>query len=183
MTNEQNPEVVSVENNNEVETNVEDTAQVDETTKETERKEAETSEAREARERGIYKRLSKKYGETKPSSSNDLGEKAYLAVNGIKGADEVDFFQKMKKETGKDAESLLQSTYFQVEYKDFKEKKSTSNAIPTGSKRSNNSSVDSVEYWIAKGELPQGLENKELREKIVNTRMGKEQSKGVFYNS
>ena len=116
-------------------------------------------------------------------ASNDLGEKAYLIANGVKGADEIAFVQKMKKETGKDVESLLESTYFQTEFKDFKEKKATDKATPQGNNRSSNPSADSVEYWIAKGELPTGPENKELREKIVNARMKKEESKGQFYNS
>ena len=117
-----------------------------------------------------------------PKVSNDLGEKAYLAVNGIKGADEIAFFQKMKKETGRDAESLLESTYFQTEYREFKEKKATAEATPTGSKRSSNSSVDSVDYWLAKDELPPASEV-ELRQKVVNARIQKTEKKGVFYNS
>lgn len=114
--------------------------------------------------------------------TNDLGELAYLAVNDIKGSDEVDFFRKLKTETGKDAQSLLTSTYFQTEFKDFKEKKATNNATPTGSKRSNNSSIDSVEYWLAKDELPPASEV-ELRQKVVNARINKSENKGVFYNS
>jgi hypothetical protein len=115
-------------------------------------------------------------------TSVDLGEKAYLAVNGIKTPDEVAFFSKMKKETGKDAESLLGSTYFQVEFKDFKEKRDSSNATPTASKRSNNSSVDTVEFWLAKDELPP-ISEAELRTKVVNALMKREQSKGSFHNS
>lgn len=120
-------------------------------------------------------------GNAAPQTS-DLGEKAYLMASGIKGADEIDFVQKMKKETGKDIESLLGTTYFQTEFKEFKEKRDTANAVPQASKRSNNSSVDTVEYWIAKGEMPP--ENQpELRRAVVNARMKKEESKGQFYNS
>lgn len=114
--------------------------------------------------------------------SSDLGEKAFLAVNGIKTPDEVDFVQKMKKETGKDVESLLATTYFQTEFNSFKEKKATDQATPTGSKRANNQTTDSVEYWLAKGELPPASEV-ELRRKVVNARIDKEKSKGIFYNS
>lgn len=113
---------------------------------------------------------------------SDLGEKAYLAVNGIKSADEIAFVQKMKKETGKDVESLLETTYFQTEFRTFKEKKETDNAVPSGNKRSSNSSVDSVEYWLAKGELPPA-DQVQLRRDVVNARLKKEQTKGVFYNS
>lgn len=115
-------------------------------------------------------------------TSSDLGEKAYLVVNGIKSADEIAFVQKMKKETGKDVESLLETTYFQTEFKSFKEKKATDNAVPTGSKRSTNTSVDSVDYWLAKGELPPA-DQVQLRRDVVNARLKKEQNKGVFYNS
>jgi hypothetical protein len=122
-----------------------------------------------------------KESETTNSNSNDLGEKAYLAVNGIKSADEVAFFKKMKQETGKDAEALLDSTYFQSEFKSFKELKVSSDAMPGSSKRSNNSQVDSVDYWLAKGELPP-VSEVQLRRDVVNARMKKETSKGVFYN-
>jgi hypothetical protein len=141
--------------------------------------------------RGIAQRFKTKYEKSKevvpvvkndPIVSNDLGEKAYLAINGIKSADEVEFFRKMKKETGKDAEALLDSTYFQTEFNSFKEKKTTDIATPTGSKRSSNSSSDSVEYWIAKGELPPASEV-QLRRDVVNARIKKETSSGVFYNS
>jgi len=114
--------------------------------------------------------------------SVDLGEKAYLAVNGIKSPDEIEFYSRMKKETGKDAEALLGSTYFQVEFRDFKEKRDSANATPNTSKRSNNSSVDSVEYWIAKDELPP-MSEPELRQKVVNAKMKKDSQRGVFYNS
>lgn len=122
--------------------------------------------------------------EIKPQETvtNDLGEKAYLAVNGIKTPDEIAFVQKLKKETGKDVESLLGSTYFQSELREFKEKAASDKATPTGSKRSSNSSIDSVEYWIAKDELPPASEV-ELRRKVVNAKMGKEKPTGVFYNS
>lgn len=116
--------------------------------------------------------------------SNDLGEKAFLIANGIKGKEEMEFFNKMKKETGKDAESLLETTYFQAELREFREKRASDLATPKGSPRSNNSSVDTVEYWIAKGELPPNTpDNKKLREDVVNARMKKEESRGVFYNS
>lgn len=119
--------------------------------------------------------------ENKPQSS-DLSEKAFLIANGIKGADEMEFVQKLRKETGKDIESLLDSTYFQTELKDFREKRNTDRATPVGNKRSGSSPVDTVEYWIAKGELPPA-DQVQLRRDVVNARMKKEDSKGQFYNS
>lgn len=116
------------------------------------------------------------------SKPNDLGEKAFLAVNGVKTPEELAFFNKLKQETGKSADALLESTYFQSEFKAFKELKASDNATPNGSKRSSNSSVDTVEYWIAKGELPP-VSEVELRRKVVNARMKKEKVEGQFYNS
>jgi hypothetical protein len=190
MSIEQKPEVVTEETNNEVES-----TEVDETTDETtSQEETKASKPKRTPEEelnyyeGRASRLRKKLGkdapekESKSSNSNDLGERAFLAVNGIKTPDEIAFFKKIKAETGKSADALLESTYFQAEFSNFKELKATSAATPSGSKRSANSSVDTVEYWIAKGELPPASEVK-LRQDVVNARMKKEESKGIFYNS
>lgn len=146
--------------------------------------------------RGIAQRFKTKFEkakeskiETTPSDkdepineSNDLGEKAYLIANGIKGADEVDFVRKLKKETGKSTDKLLESAYFQTEFRDFKEKKATKEATPNGSKRSTALSADSVDYWLAKDELPPASQV-ELRRQVINSKMNKDSNKGVFYNS
>lgn len=119
---------------------------------------------------------------TPTSPSSDFGEKAYLIANGIKGSDEFEFVEKMKKETGLSLDKLLETTYFQTEFKDFKEKKTTAAATPSGSKRTTAPSIDTVEYWIAKGELPPENQPK-LRQAVVNARIKKEESRGPFYNS
>ena len=188
-TNEQKPEVTTEEKGNEVETTEVEEATEETTTQEEKKgKPTETLEAREARLERQLEQTRKKLGKdgTKPkqetSAANDLGELAYLAVNGIKTPDERAFYNKMKAETGKSGDALLESTYFQIEFKDFKEKKASSQATPSASKRSNNSSVDTVEYWIAKGELPPA-DQVQLRRDVVNARMKKDESKGQFYNS
>jgi hypothetical protein len=155
-----------------------------------EKKPAETLEARKARLERQLAQTNKKLGlgqetpkvEAKPDTSNDLGEKAYLIANGIKTPEEINLAKRLSKETGKDIESLLATTYFQTELKDFREKKATADAIPNGNKRANNSAVDTVEYWIAKGELPPTSEV-ELRRKVVNAMIKKDETKGQFYNS
>lgn len=135
------------------------------------------------RELKDLKKQSKEVKETPTApTASDLGEKAFLAVNGIKTPEQIEFFQKMKKETGRDAETLIGSTYFQAEFKDFNEKRASADATPTASNRSNNSQVDTVEYWLAKDELPP-VSEPELRRKVVNARIAKDSSKGVFYNS
>ncbi len=152
-------------------------------------KTVESPQDRYARLARQLKQAGKKLGidtEDKPTSkrSEDFGfaEKAYLATNGIKGTAETEFTQKLQKQTGLDLDSLLEDTYFQTKLNEFREKRATSNATPPGTKRSGNSSIDTVEYWIAKKELPP-ITDVELRRKVVNARLKRDETKGVFYNS
>ena len=198
-TNEQNETIIGSQENNEFkeEETTEEETKEEESTDETEdedtgdEKPVETLEQRQARLLRQLKQVNKKLGindEEKPSRTSkksegfDWGEKAYLTSNGIKGSDEHEFTQKLQKQTGLDLDSLLEDTYFQTKLNEFREQKATTNATPSGTKRSNNSSVDTVEYWIAKGELPP-KDQVEMRRKVVNARLKKEDSKGVFYNS
>lgn len=194
MTNENG--AVDTQNNEEeldldLELDTETTEEQPETTtQKSEKKPTETLEAREARLARQLEQTRKKLGKTTEKqettqtsqTSNDLGEKAYLIANGIKTPEEISLAKRLAKETGKDIESLLATTYFQTELRDFREKKATSDAIPNGNKRANNSAVDTVEYWVAKGELPPNSEV-ELRRKVVNAMMKKDESKTQFYNS
>lgn len=169
----------------ELDTNIEEESTTSEAPVE---KPRESLEARKARLERQLEQTNKKLGVTverkveNTSNSNDLGEKAYLIANGIKTADEIALAKTLSKETGKDIETLINTTYFQTELKGFREQKASDEATPKGNKRSNNTSVDSVEYWLAKGELPPASEV-QLRRDVVNARMKKESSKGVFYNS
>ncbi len=190
-----NEKKVDVDTTQDIDKEVETTDEVETTEdkptpKQEEKKDkpSETLEAREARLLRQLEQTRKKLGKvedksTETSNSNDLGEKAYLIANGIKGADEVSFFNKLKKETGKDTESLLDSAYFQTELKDFREKKASANAIPSSNKRKG--SDDSLDYWVAKyknsGELPP-VSEVELRRKVVNAMTNKEKEGGMFYN-
>ena len=197
-TNEQNETIIGSEESNETkeeETTKEESKEEESTEKtkeeETDERPVETLEQRQARLLRQLKQVNKKLGideDNKPSRTSkksegfDYGEKAYLAANGIKGSDEHEFTQKLQKQTGLDLDSLLEDTYFQTKLNELREQKATTNATPSGTKRSNNSSVDTVEYWIAKGELPP-KDQVEMRRKVVNARLKKEDSKGVFYNS
>ena len=169
----------------EVEINLEEEV---EEVKETPAKPVESLEARRARLQRQLDQTEKKMGlstkkkEVQDSTPNNLGESAFLIANGIKDSDERNLAKKLAKETGKDLESLLETTYFQSELSSLRESKTTANATPKGSKRANNSSVDSVEYWIAKNELPPVSEIK-LRQDVVNARIKREETKSQFYNS
>jgi len=109
--------------------------------------------------------------ESKKSDELDYGQKAYLVANDIKSADEIKLVQTVMKDTGKTLEQVLESKYFQAELKEKRDLKVTDEATPTNSKRSNQGVKDSVDYWIAKGELP---EDRELKMKVIAARRAKD---------
>lgn len=144
--------------------------------------------------RGINKRLETKIkkGEKpveqpqpqdKPKS-NELGyaEKAFLRVNDIKGAEELKLVQNIMADTGKSLDEVIESKYFQAELKELREEKATKEAIPTTSKRSNTATRDTVDYWIAKGELPP-VDQVQLRRDVLNARIKKEAEDSKFSNN
>lgn len=124
-----------------------------------------------------------KESKSAPSTSGDFdySQKAFLAVNEIKSAKELDLAKEFVKNTGKSLDEVVTNKYFLQELKELKELEATAQATPSGSKRTGQSAQDSVEYWLAKGEMPpQGMT--ELRQQYVNAKMKKEGSNKMFYN-
>jgi hypothetical protein len=99
----------------------------------------------------------------------DYAEKAFLKASDIK-PDEYALVEEAMKATGKDLESVLDSKWFQAELKEQREAKVSKDAVPSGTKRSSSSARDTVDYWIAKGELPPA-DQRELRTKVVNAKI------------
>lgn len=95
----------------------------------------------------------------------DYAEKAYLKASGIQ-ATEYQLVQEVMQATGKSLDAVLDSKYFQADLKEQRDAQATKEAIPSGSKRSSASARTSVDYWIAKGELPP-WSDRELRYKVV----------------
>jgi len=108
--------------------------------------------------------------EGKKSGELDYGQKAYLVANGIKGVEEFGLVQRIMSETGKDLDSVMESKYFQAELKDSRELAAAQQATPSSTKRAGSNARDSVDYWMAKGELPPA-DQADLRRKVVNARM------------
>ena len=108
----------------------------------------------------------------------DYAEKAFLKANDIR-ANEYDLVKEVMRATGKSLDEVLEAKYFQAELKERREQDASKDAIPSGSKRSAPAARDSVEYWIAKGQLPPA-DQKELRRKVVNSRIQAERSRSVF---
>lgn len=137
-------------------------------------------------EHGKRKRLETKLNkstetksETPSKQTNDLdyGELAFLTAKGIENDEEVDFVKSMASNTGRSLKELTSDDYVQAKLKGMREARAVKDATPSGTKRSAQSSSDSVEYWLAKGELP---EDTELRRKVVNARIEKETKRDIF---
>lgn len=142
---------------------------------------------------GRAKRLRKDLGldeqePTKPaekvdqkSNGLDYGAKAFLTAHDlkIKGAKEFEFVQSELKKSGEELDSLLENDYFKSKLENFRALNKTSEATPTGN-RSSGVAIDSVEYWMTKPfeEVP-----KDMKPKVVQAKLDKENSKGNFYNS
>jgi len=149
-----------------------------------EKRHQETDEAKYARLTRQADRLAKKLGiesdkSYKSSRANDLdyAQKAFLVANGVKEAKEMELVKDFIRETGKSIEDVLSSRYFQAELDEIRELSRTARATPNISKRSTQSSQDSVDYWIAKGELPS---DRDLATKVVRERIRREKASSVF---
>lgn len=186
-TNETEDVVDGAEYVEETTTDTDTETTTEEVTVET-KKPTETLEARKTRLERQLAQTNKKLGvttekkETKSGTQSgelDYGEKAYLTANGIKGSKEYAFVQNEMKKSGESLDSILENPYFQARLNDFRELNKTKEATITG-KRPGSGAVDSVEYWAAKPieEVPQNM-----RTAVVNHKLAKEKSKGVFYNS
>ena len=181
MENEQKDANLS---SGEAETKVETEVKSEVETKESEAIEElpqETLEARRSRLERQLKQVNKKLGvseekvETKNKAgkkSDELGygEKAFLIANGIKGTREVELVKNIMEDTGKTLDEVIESKYFQSEIKELRESLATREAIPSASKRSSTSARDSVDYWVAKGELPPA-DQVSLRRQVIDARI------------
>jgi hypothetical protein len=116
---------------------------------------------------------------SKKSDELDYGAKAFLKSSGIENS-EFDFVKTELQKSGlKDLESLLDNPYFKAELENKRALDKTKNATIKG-KASNQVATDSVEYWLTKpiDEVP-----REMRFKVVQAKMKKDNSGGTFYNS
>lgn len=115
--------------------------------------------------------------QSKKSSDLDYGELAFLTAKGVENDDEVDFVTTIINNTGRSLKDVVGDDYVQAKLTAMREARAVKDATPSGTKRSAQSASDSVEYWLAKGELP---EDTDLRRKVVNARIEKETRKDVF---
>lgn len=110
----------------------------------------------------------------------DYAQKAYLMAQDIRGADEFSIIEEAMKASGRDLDAVLESNFVKSELKALREQKATEDAsIKGGSSRGGNSSRNSVDYWIQKGELPPE-DQVDLRRKVVNAKIALHKNKSKF---
>ena len=188
---EEGAEDIDVEEAEEIEEGEEGEESEDDKPEKKDEKPLETPEAKRARLKRQLEQLDKKHPEladkpekrdkktSKKSDELDYGEKAFLIANGIKDSDEMELVQEVMKSTGKSLDEVVGSRFFQAELKEIRDDKVAADAIPKGNKKGNNSASNTVDYWIAKGELPP-KDQRELRQKVVNARIKAESGKSQF---
>ena len=120
---------------------------------------------------------------SKPSTSDnfDYSQKAFLAVHEIRSGKELELAKSFVQNTGKSIDDVVTNKYFLQEFKELKDLERTSEAVPSGSKRAGQTATDTVEYWLAKGEMPPRDQPK-LRQDYVNAKMSKDANSKKFYN-
>ena len=163
----------------EVEEDTEDNA---EETSEEDEKGVEYWKAEALKNKAILDRNKNKAKEapkSKQSDEFDYGEYAYLAQKGIESDDDIKFVKDSMKDSGKSLRDTLNAGWFKAELADRQALNKTADATPKGS-NAKGTAVDDVNYWLAKPieEVPQ-----EMRAKVVNAKLAKEEDKGKFYNS
>lgn len=153
-----------------------------------EEKPRETDEARLARLERQASQLKKKLGlevktvkepESKKEETLDKMDRYFLRSEKITDADEVDLVQDFMKNTGKSVEAIVDSKAFKAMLKEMRDERNAQDATPSNSKRSMQSSRNSVDYWLAKGEMPPASEPK-LRQDFVNAKIQRAKTVNTF---
>lgn len=109
----------------------------------------------------------------------DRIDRAILRGEKITSQEEIELVESIKRETGKDVEAILESRYFKSELKALREDKMSEDATPKSNNRANSQNRNTVDYWLAKGEMPPISEPK-LRQDYVNAKISREKSRSQF---
>lgn len=122
-----------------------------------------------AKNKAIEARLAKKENKETPEVDSSILERVAnmeLKDLGLKNEEEITLIKKEAGELGIDPVKLVKRGLAASILESHRKEKAAQEAIPEGNSRGNASQRDSVDYWIAKGELPPS-DNVELRQKVV----------------
>lgn len=92
---------------------------------------------------------------------------------------DVEYLGQMMAETGKSQKELLGAKWFQAEIKERQEARTVKEAVPSNTRRSQTSARNTVEYWLAKGELPP-TSDVQLRRDVLNAKIKIEEHSSKF---
>lgn len=106
-------------------------------------------------------------------------KKAYLNSLGFTDSEDHKYVQDIVKSSGKSLEDVLAMPFVGSELKRLGEERKTKAAAPPADGRSGTPARDTVEYWLAKGELPPA-DQTELRQKVVNAKIAKGKGSSNF---
>ena len=116
-------------------------------------------------------KLANKPPEPTPTKSEglDYGQKAYLVALGYKDPAEHKKIEEAMKSTGKKIEDVLENPYLKSDIETMREvnKSQIASDATSKSKRTGSSSKSEIDYWMAKGELPEDVN---LARKVVAAR-------------
>jgi hypothetical protein len=120
--------------------------------------------------------------EAEPKKLNndfDYAQLSYLSVKGYEDDDELAVIKKVMDKTGMELKEAIADEYVKNTIKNIREEKATKEATPSGTRRSQPSGRTTVDYWLAKGQLPPTSEV-QLRRDVLNARIEREKQKSKF---
>lgn len=121
--------------------------------------------------------------QTKPNESDksdralETAQRALLNSAGFKASEQQDYIFEQAERLKADVSEIIGDDYHQSKLKAIKDKIDTKGSMPKGGGKGGGGASDSVDYWIAKDELP---EDQELAEKVIEAKMKKQKSKNQF---
>ena len=131
-----------------------------------------------------YKELYEASKESKPDSNinkptePDYAKMAFLAQKGIEHPDDVKVVQDEAERLKLPLTDILGMEHIQSRLTANKEARDAKAGLPKGTRRTGAVGQKDVDYWIAKGETPEG--DQELAEKVIEARLKKEESGNKF---
>lgn len=119
-------------------------------------------------------------GGSKEVTEFDYGQEAYLIAKGVEDDEAKTFLLEEINQTGKSLREVMSFKYVQEALKGIKEDKANMIAMPKGTgTRGGKSAQNTVEYWIAKGELPPA-DQTELRRQVVKEKIRQDSTGNKF---
>jgi len=121
---------------------------------------------------GIYQPKEQPKAEPKQSNEPDYARLAYLETKGINHPDDQKLVQDEANRLKLPLTDVLVMEHIKNRLEVNKDTRAAAAGMPRGKGRSGGVTQHDVEYWLAKGETPQG--DQELAEKVIDARMAKE---------